>query len=86
MTTTLDASFLRAVALLTGFKHGQMKAAQACLLLMALRQDRINAAMMPAEIANGNRHVSGAATGALIAQGLLEVVLPQLFAEWEGER
>lgn len=74
MSTTLEPSFLRACVLLCGFKGGQMKAAQACLLLMALRQDTMNAAMMPAELTHGSRHLAGAATGALIAQGLLEVV------------
>ena len=72
--TTLDPQFLRICVVMTGFKGGHMRAAQACLLMMALRADRINAAQMPAEVTHGNTHLAGAATGALIAQGLLECV------------
>ena len=74
MSTTLDVSFLRAVVLVTGFKHKPMTSAQAALLLLGLRVPTFCAADLPPEICNGNKHLAGCATGALIAQGLLEVV------------
>jgi hypothetical protein len=72
--TTFDASFLRAVVLLTGFKPEPMRRAQAALLLLAMREREFTAADLPGEITNGSRHIAGAATGALISDGLLRVV------------
>jgi hypothetical protein len=74
MTTTLDPQFLRAVVLLLSFKAGPMKTAQAALLTIALRRQEFCAADLPGEICNGNVHLAGAATGSLIATGLLDVV------------
>jgi len=74
MSTTLDASFLRAVVLTTSFRGSAMKSAQAALLIIGLRKQDFCAADMPAEICDGNRHLAGCATGSLIAIGLLEVV------------
>lgn len=75
MSTTLDAQFLRAVVLMTGFRGGKdMRRTQAALLLIGLRGVDYTAADLPAEITNGNKHLAGAATGSLIAIGLLEVV------------
>lgn len=74
MTTTLEPSFLRAVVLVTGFKPQPMKSAQAALLLIGLKSPSFTAADLPPEVCNGSKHLAGAATGALIAQGLLEVV------------
>lgn len=74
-TTTLDPQFLRAVILMTGFRGGKdMRRAQAALLLIGLQGAEFTAADLPAEITNGNTHLAGAATGSLIAIGLLEVV------------
>ena len=49
-----------------------MVSAQAGLLLIGLREDTFNAAMLPAEL--GGKHLSGCAAGALVAEGLLTVV------------
>lgn len=72
--TTLDPQFLRAVVLVTGFKPNPMRTAQAALLMIGLRAQTFTGADLPAEVTNGNRHLAGAATGSLIALGLLEVV------------
>lgn len=74
MSTTLDQSFLRAVVLMVGFKPRPMLTAQAALIYIALSGRDFTAADLPAEITGGSRHLAGAATGALIAQGLLETV------------
>lgn len=74
MTTTLEPSFLRSVVLMTSFKGTAMLRCQAALLWMALKDQEFTAADLPGEVTNGNTHLAGAATGALIAQGLLEVV------------
>ena len=71
MTTTLDPQFLRAIALLCGFKPSRMAAAQAGLLCIGLHCDTFTAADLPGEL--GGKHLSGAATGALVATGLLTV-------------
>ena len=74
MTTTLEPSFLRSVVLMTSFHASAMLRTQAALLWMALKNEEFTAAQLPGEITNGNTHLAGAATGALIAQGLLVVV------------
>lgn len=70
-TTTLEPSFLRAVVLLCGFKPSRMVSAQAGLLCIGLHRDTFTAADLPGEL--GGKHLSGAATGALVATGLLTV-------------
>ena len=70
--TTLDAQFMRAVVLLCGFKPKPMVRAQAGLLLIGLQGGDFTAASLPAEL--GGKHLSGAATGALVSTGLLTVV------------
>lgn len=72
-STTLSVDFLRAVVLMTGFKHGPMMRAQAALLYMALEGGTFTAADLPGEITAGNTHLAGAATGSLISVGLLVV-------------
>lgn len=47
--------------------------AQAALLHMALKGEEFDASMLPGEITEGSKHIAGAATGALISQGLLIV-------------
>jgi hypothetical protein len=74
MTTTLSTSFLRAVVVITSNTPEPMKRAKAALLLFSLRQVDFTAAVLPAEITNGSRHLAGAATGSLIAEGFLKVV------------
>jgi hypothetical protein len=74
MTTTLDPQFLRAVVLMTGFKPSRMVAVQAGLLLIGLRCQEFTAADLPDELTAGSKHLSGAATGALVAIGQLTVV------------
>ena len=74
MTTTLEPSFLRSVVLMTSFTPHAMLRTQATLLYMALKDVEFSAADIPGEITGGSKHLAGAATGALIAQGLIEVV------------
>ena len=59
---------------MTSFTPHAMLRTQATLLYMALKDVEFSAADIPGEITNGNTHLAGAATGALIAQGLLVVV------------
>jgi len=73
MTSRLDASFLRMVVVMTGFRPKLMPRVEAALLYMGLTGAEFTAAELPDEITGGNRHVAGAATGALISQGLLTV-------------
>lgn len=73
-TTTLEPSFLQAVTLMTAFKPQPMKRAQAALIYIGLRSLDFTAAQLPEAIVDGNRHIAGAATGALVAIGLFEVV------------
>lgn len=74
MSTTLEPDFLTAVLLMHSFKHKPMIMAQAALLHLSLRGLDFTAADLPGEVTGGSRHIAGAATGALIAQGLLIVV------------
>ena len=74
MSTTLDPSFLRAVVLVCGFKAEPMEGCQAALLMIGLRGQDFCAAEIPSELTNGDKHLAGCATGALISIGLLEVV------------
>ena len=72
-TTTLDPSFLRSVVAITMFKPERMRRCQAALLMFGLAGGEFTAAALPGEITEGNRHVAGAATGSLVATGLLTV-------------
>ena len=74
MTSRLDISFLRMVVVMTGFHPKAMRRTEAALLMMGLTGVEFTAAELPDEITDGNRHVAGAATGALISEGLLQVV------------
>jgi hypothetical protein len=74
MTSTLSPSFLRTVVVMTGFKPNLMRRVQAALLMMAMQCEEVTAAQIPPEITEGNRHIAGAATGSLIAEGLLTVI------------
>lgn len=67
MSTTLEPDFLLAVIRMVTFKGAKMIGAQAGLLHLALRD-------LPGELTAGSKHIAGAATGALIAQGLIVVV------------
>lgn len=74
MSTTLEPSFLLAVIRMNEFKRQPMVAVQAALLRMSLDGLDFTAADLPGEVTNGSKHIAGAATGALVAQGLLIVV------------
>lgn len=74
MSTTLDPSFLQAVALCTAFKPEQTKRAQAACLYIGLRGLDFTGADIPEEITGGDMHVAGIATGCLSSIKLLEVV------------
>ena len=73
MTTTLEPSFLRAVVVMTMFAPKRMLRCQAGLLMLGLTGGEFTAAQLPGELTEGNRHIAGAATGALVATGLLTV-------------
>ena len=73
-TTTLEPAFLQAVLQMMSFKPSSMSAAQAALLRMALDHHEVMATDIPECITKGNRHLAGAATGALVAMGLLVVI------------
>ena len=73
-TTTLDPQFLRAVVILTGFKPVPMKRVQAALLMLGFQNVDYTAADLPDELTGGSKHIAGAATGGLVATGLLTVV------------
>ena len=74
MSTTLEPDFLVAVIRMSQFKGKLMIGAQAALLHLALRGLDFTAADLPGEVTGGSKHVPGAATGALISQGLIVVV------------
>ena len=73
-TTTLEPSFLTAVLFLAGFKPRSMALAQAGLLALGLDRKECTAADLDPTITQGSKHLAGAATGALVAMGLLVVV------------
>lgn len=73
-TTTLDPSFLRTLVLVTGFRGNDMQRAQAALLIIGLLGRDFSGADLPAEIANGSRHLAGCAVGSLVSTGLVECV------------
>jgi hypothetical protein len=56
------------------WRGAQMKQAQAFLLMAALKEQEISGAILPAEILQGSKHISGAAVKSLTQAGLLEVV------------
>lgn len=59
---------------MTGFRGAPMKSAQAALLMIGLRGEDFLASDLPGEVTNGSKHLAGAATGALVAAGLIECV------------
>ena len=72
--TTLDAQFLRAIVLMTDFKQKESARAKSALLALAVAGLDFTAADLPAEIANGDIHITGAACGALVSEGLIVAV------------
>ena len=72
--TSLDPQFLRAVVLMTGFKPDKMRRVQAALLMLGLQGLDYTAADIPDELTEGSKHIAGAATGSLVAIGLLSVI------------
>lgn len=74
MTTTLHPDFLVACARMAEFRREKLLGCKAWLLALALRGQDFTAAEIPGELTEGSRHRAGAATGSLIAMGLLVVV------------
>ena len=72
--TTLDPQFLRAIVLMTDFKPGDARRVKSALLALAVNGLDFTAADLPAEIANGDIHIAGAACGALVCEKLIVVV------------
>jgi hypothetical protein len=72
--TTLDPQFLRAVVLMTDFKPGDIRRVKSALLALAVNGLDFTAADLPAEIANGDIHIAGAACGALVSERLIVAV------------
>lgn len=58
---------------MTAHKPQAMRRAQAALLYLGLQGFEFTAADLPSEVTEGSQHIAGAATGALVAQGLLVV-------------
>ena len=58
---------------MTMFSPKRMTRCQAGLLMIGLERGEFTAAELPGEVTEGNRHVAGAATGSLVAAGLLTV-------------
>lgn len=74
MSTTLEPNFLLAVLRMSEFKREKLLGAKAGLLAMALRGQDFTAADLPADLTEGSKHRAGAATGSLVAMGLLIAV------------
>lgn len=72
--TTLDPQFLRAIVLMTDFKPGDARRVKSALLALAVNGLDFTAADLPAEIANGDIHIAGAACGALVSERLIVAV------------
>lgn len=72
--TTLDPQFLRAVVLMTDFKPGDARRVKASLLALAVNGLDFTAADLPAEVADGDIHIAGAACGALVSERLITAV------------
>lgn len=72
MSTTLDASFLRTVVLVTSFRGDDLHRAQAALLIIGLQIGEFDAGLLPAEICGDDTHLAGIACGSLVAQKLIE--------------
>jgi hypothetical protein len=72
--TTLHPDFLRTLIIVTGFRGSAIEQAEAALLLIGLEGGDFCAGQLPAEITNGDKHLSGCATAALITMGLVEVM------------
>lgn len=70
----MNASFLRAVILATGFKPDEMERAQAALLLIGLHCGEFTAGHLPKDVCGESKSLAGCATGSLISQGLICVV------------
>jgi hypothetical protein len=58
---------------MAAFHPRRQKRVEAGLLAIGLRSPEFTAADLPAELTEGSTHAAGAATGALVATGLLEV-------------
>jgi hypothetical protein len=74
MQTKFDPSFLAAIVLMTDFKPGDARRVKSALLAMAVNGLDFTAADLPAEIANGDIHIAGAACGALVCERLIVAV------------
>jgi len=74
MNTQLSPDFLASAMKVQAFKSRPMLEAQAALLRIALTGRDVNATQIPPDITCGSKNLAGCATGALIAEGLLEVV------------
>lgn len=59
---------------MTAFKPSKMRRVQAALLMIGLTGAEFTAADLPGEVTEGSKHIAGAATGSLVAIGLLTVV------------
>ncbi len=73
-TTTLEPAFLQACLLMQNFKGADMARVQGALLAMALAGEDFTASELLGEVVGDSKHIAGAATGALVSQGLLIVV------------
>lgn len=73
MTTSLAPDFLVVTMNVSAFRNQAMTRTQGALLTLALA-GTMDASQLPGEICNGDPHLAGCASGALVAQGLICVV------------
>jgi len=59
---------------MTAFHPKRQKRCEAALLAIGLKKQDFTAAELPGEVTEGSKHAAGAATGALISSGMVQVV------------
>ena len=73
-SSSFDPNFLIAVIRMMEFTRAKTIGAKAGLLAMALKDEPFTAADLPAALTEGSVHRAGAATGGLLAMGLIVAV------------
>lgn len=69
-----DTSLMREIVLCASFRGELFHSTCAALLMVGLAGDDFTAAILPKEVTQGDIHVSGLATKALIKMGLVEKI------------
>lgn len=71
MNSTAELDQMRIIVLCAGFRGDAFHSVVAALLMIGLRKHTFSAAECPRELTNGDKHISGLATKALIKMGLV---------------